>query len=190
MLIAAPLLWLFGRALVTDEMFVFRDAAHYYYPYYKYVAQQWGEGRVPLWNPLENLGQPLLADATAAVLYPGKLIFALPLSYNTNYKLYIVGHVLFAAIGAYVAARGFARSRYASTVCAISYAFSGSVVFQYCNVIFLVGAAWLPLAILAIDRMLRLRSWKWSLALAAVLAMMVFGGDPQLAYHVALIGAL
>ena len=147
-LILAPLLWLFGRALVTDEMFVFRDAAHYYYPYYKYVAQQWGEGRVPLWNPLENLGQPLLADATAAVLYPGKLIFALPLGYDTNYKVYIVGHVLFAAISAFIAARGFGRSKYAATACAISYAFSGSVVFQYCNVIFLVGAAWLPLAML------------------------------------------
>ena len=37
----------------------------------------------------------------------------------------------------------------------LSYAFCGNVLFQYCNVIFLVGAGWLPLAILATDRMLR-----------------------------------
>lgn len=182
--------WLFGRALLSDEAFVFRDAAHYYYPLYKFVAGQWGEGRVPLWNPQENLGQPLLADATAAVLYPGKLVFALPLSFNTNYKLYIIGHLILAAATSYIAARGFARSVAAATLCALSFAFSGSVLFQYCNVIFLVSAAWLPLAVLSIDRMLTRRSWKWAGALAITLTMMILGGDPQMAYHAALIAVL
>ncbi len=36
----------------------------------------------------------------------------------------------------------------------LAYAFSGSVLFQYCNVIFLVGAAWLPFALVATDRLL------------------------------------
>ncbi len=94
-----------GPRLVCDEAFAFRDAAHYYYPLYKYVAGQWAAGRVPLWNPQENLGQPLLADATAAVLYPGKLVFALPLSFNTNYKLYIIGHLILAAATSYLAAQ-------------------------------------------------------------------------------------
>ena len=32
---------------------------------------------------------------------------------------------------------------------AVAYAFSGAVLFQYCNVVFLVGAAWLPWTLLA-----------------------------------------
>ncbi|MBC7852904.1 MAG: hypothetical protein IAF94_05670, partial [Pirellulaceae bacterium] len=54
---------------------------------------------------------------------------------------------------------------------------------QYSNVVFLVGAAWLPLAALAIDRMLRLRDWRYVVMLGACLAMMILGGDPQAAYH-------
>lgn len=188
--ILGPLVWLFGRALVCDEMFVYRDAAHYYYPLYRLVTDSWAAGRIPLWNSQENLGQPLLADATAAVLYPGKLIFASPLGYDANCKLYIVGHVLLAAIFAYVAARGFGRSAYAAALAAVAYAFGGSVLFQYCNVVYLVSAAWLPLAALAIDRMLRQRGWRWAIALGAVLAMMTLGGDPQTAYHAGLAAIL
>ena len=35
-----------------------------------------GAGRWPLWEPEENAGMPLLGNPTAAVLYPGKLIYA------------------------------------------------------------------------------------------------------------------
>ncbi len=46
------------------------------------------------------------------------------------------------------------------------------------------------LALLAADRMLRRRSLAASLALAAVLAAMTLGGDPQSAYHAGLLASL
>ena len=36
------------------------------------------------------------------------------------------------------------------------YAFGAPILFQYCNVIYLVGAAWLPLGMHAVDRWVRL----------------------------------
>ena len=42
----------------------------------------------------------------------------------------------------------------AAGLCALCYSFSGAVLFQYCNVVFLVGAAWLPFALLAANHML------------------------------------
>ena len=65
---------------------------------------------------------------------------------------------------------------------ALGYAFAGPVLFQYCNVIYLVGAAWVPLGVLAADRWLRLGSRPAVLGLAAVLAMEALGGDPESAY--------
>ena len=189
-LIAGPLAWLLGPALFRGETLAFRDAGHYYHPYYRFVASAWGEGRVPLWNSQENMGQPLLADPTAAALYPGKLIFALPLPYDARYNGYLIAHVLLAAVNAFVAARGLGRSSHAAALCAMSYALCGSVLFQVCNAVFLIGAAWLPLAMLAASRMSQQRSFRWAAGLAAVLAMMVLGGDPQMAYHVVLIAAL
>ena len=53
--------------------------------------------------------------------------------------------------------------------------------------IYLIGAAWLPLGIQAVDRWVRLgRRWGL-LELAIVLSMQTLGGDPQAAYLVGLV---
>ncbi|MEK6234678.1 MAG: YfhO family protein, partial [Planctomycetales bacterium] len=174
--------WFFGDALWSSRNFVYRDAAHFYYPLFEFVQQEWAAGRVPLWNPYENCGTPLLANGTSSVLYPGKLILAIPIGFPAAYRLYVIGHVVFAAWSAYFLARRWGSSREAAGFCAISYAFCGNVLFQYCNVVFLCGAAWLPLAIWTGDRALSRRGLGWATALGCVLAMMVFAGDPQTAY--------
>src|SRR4051794_6440494 len=71
----------YGDALLRDRQFAYRDAAHFYYPLYQRVQQEWEAGRWPLWEAEENSGMPLLGNPTAAVLYPGKLIYAASPSY-------------------------------------------------------------------------------------------------------------
>ncbi|MCA9119861.1 MAG: hypothetical protein H6822_01140 [Planctomycetaceae bacterium] len=188
--ITVAFLWCFGSVLFQDRSFGFRDAANYYYPLFEWECGEWRSGGVPLWNPLDNGGTPVLADATSSVLYPGKVIFALPVSYRLRYHIYVTAHVLLAAGMAYCLARHWQGSVQASGLAAISYAFGGNVLFQYCNVVFLIGAAWLPLGLLAADRMLRERSLGWAIMLGATLALMVLGGDPQAAYHAGAMAAL
>jgi hypothetical protein len=187
---AGLMLWLFAPVWFGGESFAYRDAAHYYYPLLKWTAQQWGAGTIPLWNPQENCGVPVLADTTSSVLYPGKLWFALPLDFAACYVLYVTSHVALAAVAAYLLARRWRASRFAAGVCGLSYAFGGNVLFQYCNVVFLVSAAWLPIAMLAADAMLTRRSARYALALGFVLALMTLGGDPQAAYHTGLAATL
>lgn len=183
-------LWFFAPVLFQDRALGFRDAANYYYPLFEWECREWRAGRVPLWNPLDNAGTPVLADATSSVLYPGKLIFALPTSFRLRYHLYVTGHVLLAAAGAYALARAWQSSVTGAGLAALAYAFGGSVVAQTCNVVFLVGAAWFPWAILAAERMRRLRSDRWAMVLGAVLALMTLGGDPQASYQAGLLAAL
>lgn len=184
------LAWLFAPALNGRSGFAFRDAAHYYRPLFEYIGQEWRAGRPPLWNPYENIGVPLAAENTSSLFYPGKLLFALPLDDSRLYHGYIVLHVGLAAAGGYALARHLGAGFLGAGLGAVSYACGGSVLFQYCNVVFLVGAAWLPLAMLAADRMLRRRCALWAVGLGAALAMMVLGGDPQMAYNAALLVAL
>ena len=186
LVVAFPLLWVFWPVLTSQQNFVYRDAGHYYFPLYQYLADQWHQGRIPLWNPYDNLGQPLLANPTSAVLYPGKLFFVLPFSYDINFNLYIVGHICLAAGNCFLCARRWGIGFHGAVFAALAYTMSGSVLFQYCNPVFLVGASWLPLAFLAIDRMLRLNSTGAAVLLGSVLAMMTLGGDPQSAYHAGL----
>ncbi len=229
--VLAPAVGIFAPVLFADRTFAFRDGAHFYPPLWRLAIDEWTAGRLPLWNPYENLGQPLLAQPAAGVCYPGQLVFLLPLPFVWAQKTYLVGHVLLAAGAAYRLARAFRASAAAAGICAIAYAFSGSVLMQHTNAPFLVGAAWLPLAILCVDRIAGRVSYpgrgrvggllhettaravvrqqagdtdfpvserrracaaaaRWSVGLGVVLALMVLGGDPQMAYNVGLIAAL
>lgn len=179
--LAALLLICFHRVLFGGHQFAYRDAAHYYYPLYQRVQHEWDQGRWPLWEPEENSGMPLLGNPTAAVLYPGKIIYAL-FPYAWGARLYIVAHVVLAFGSMMALMRSWRASWTAAGLSALAYAFSGPILFQYCNVIYLVGAAWLPLGFLAVDRWARLGSHRALLGLAFVLAMQTLGGDPQVAY--------
>ena len=188
LLLFAPIVAIFAPVLFTDRSFAFRDGAHFYHPLFQWITSEWGQGRVPLWNPQENCGLPVLADATSSIFYPGKLIFVLPLPFVWLYKFYVIGHVALAALGMYALARRLGGSDAAAASAAIAYACGGNVLFQYCNIVFLVGAACLPFALVAIEEIVSCRCWRAMLFLALVLALMILGGDPQMALH-ALIAA-
>jgi hypothetical protein len=177
----ALLLFFYRAILFQGEQFAFRDSAHFYYPLYQKVQWEWEAGRLPLWDPSENAGMPLLGNPTAAVLYPGKLIYA-ALPYAWAVRIYAVAHSALAFAGMIALMRSWGTSRVGSAIAALAYAFGGPVVFQYCNIIFLVGAAWCPWGLLAIDRWLRLGKTWGVPVLAVVLAMQVLGGDPESAY--------
>lgn len=186
--IAALFLALFipvlGWGIFPERNFVYRDAGHFYYPYFQQVQREWEAGRVPLWDPRDSGGMPLAANPTASAFYPLKLLFLLP--YPTAYRWYLIGHVGFAALAAFLAARGLGLGAWGAGTAALAYGFGGFVFFQLYNVVFLVGAAWLPLVALAVDRLVRRPSAGWALGLGASLALMVLGGDPQAAYLAAL----
>lgn len=178
----------FGPVLFRGEQFAYRDAGHYYYPLYQRVQADWDAWRLPLWEAEENGGMPLLGNPTAAVLYPGKILFAV-VPYAWGARLYIIAHVLLAFAGMVAMARSGGLSWAGSGLAGIAYAFGAPILFQYCNVIYLVGAAWAPLGLRAVDRWLR-QGRRWGLVeLAVVLAMQTLGGDPQAAYLIGLTSA-
>ncbi len=182
--ISIPLVWCFGASLTGDRVFAYRDAAHFYYPLEAWICESLVPRPMCRCGIAQDgNGMPVVADTTSAVFYPGKLVFALPLEFAQCYVWYIVLHVLLAAMGAYQPGSALAQSaaetecamprgavalsgtsaawpdqqqlsRPAAGLSAVAYAFGGTVLFQYCNVVFLVGAAWLPWALLATHRML------------------------------------
>ena len=185
--VAALFLACYFPVLFQDRQFGFRDAGHFYYPLYQRVQKEWDEGRWPLWELEENAGMPLLGNPTAAVLYPGKLIFAL-FPYAWGARVYVVSHSLLAFVSMLVLMRYWQVSWVGSGLSALAYTFGVPILFQYCNIIYLVGAAWLPLGFHAVDRWARLGR-RWGLIeLSIVLAMQTLGGDPQTSYLLGLCG--
>jgi hypothetical protein len=178
----------FDPVLFRGRQFAYRDIGNFYYPLYLRVQQEWEAGRLPLWMPEENSGVPLLGNPTAAVLYPGKLIFA-ALPYPWAVRVYVVAHIVLAFGAMRALLRHWSISPTGATIGAMAYAFGAPVLFQYCNVVFLVGAAWMPLGLRSADRWIRLGDRRALGGLAIVLALQTLGGDPEAAYLVAITAA-
>jgi hypothetical protein len=173
----------------------FRDGAHFYAPLFQYLYDEVSAGRLPLWNPYENLGQPLAANPTTAFFYPVTLFtLGIAVLFQIDplamYAGYAAGHFLLAMFLCYRLARCWGCSREASALAALCYAFSGNVLFQWNNVPFLVGAAWLPEAIRQADRMIERGKIRYAVGFGVVLALMILGGDPQAAYNAILCAAI
>ena len=173
--------WLFWRVFFQDHQFAFRDATHHYYPLYLRVQQEWSAGRLPLWNPWENGGTPLLGNPTAAVLYPLKVIFAL-LPYAWAMRLFVSVHVVIAFLGMYLFLRRSGRSDTGSALGAFGYGFGGPILLLFNNVIYLVGAAWIPWVFWASFRYLEDRRPIDLAMVTGFLAFQLLGGEPQAAY--------
>jgi hypothetical protein len=179
----------FYPVLCRGHQFAYRDAGHFYYPLNQVVQQDWSAGRWPLWNPGQNAGTPLLGMPMAAVLYPGKLLYAV-LPYPSAARASILAHLLIALIGAMAMARALGTGWTGAALAAFSYAFGAPVLSQYSNVIYLVGAAWMPWGFRAIHRLAD-PGTRWGVVeLSIVLALQVLGGDPESAYLVMASGAL
>ena len=178
----------FGPALGDGRQLAYRDFSHFYYPLYQRVQQEWEAGRLPLWAAEENGGSPMLGNPTSAVLYPGKLIYA-ALSYPRAAKAYVIFHVLLAFGAMAGLLRGWEVSPVGAALGGLAYAFGAPVLTQYSNVVFLVGAAWMPLGFRFADGWVRLRRPRALAGLAMVLAMQVLGGDPEAAYLTGLASA-
>ena len=180
---------LFGSMVSGHRAPGFRDSAFLYYPLFKWIDRQTEADELPLWNPYDNFGAPVVEDTTTSLFYPGKVLFCWrSLPYPSRFGIYLMLHSLLAAYGAYWCALRLRCNRYGATLAALSYSLGGAILFQVCNVIFLIGAAWLPWSLgcwwlLFSDRKSNVIPW-----CALTLAMMVLGGDPQMAYHSALIG--
>ena len=180
----------FSGVLFRGEVLALGESAVYFPPLSRFAADEWLAGRVPLWNPYDGLGTPLAGVGTAAVFYPPQWLFLLPFDSAQVFHAYVLGHLFFAGLGMYALACRFGASPTAAGVACLCYAFSGNVLCLCSNVVLLVGAAWMPWAVLAADRMLDERRLGWAAVLGAVLALMVLGGDPQAAYHAGLLAVL
>jgi hypothetical protein len=179
----------FAPVLFADRQFAFRDAGDFYYPLHLRVQQEWRAGRLPLWEPEENGGVPLLGNPATAVLYPGTLIYA-AFPYPWAARIYIITHVALAFAAMSILMRGWGVSPTGSVFAALAYAFGGPVLLQYCNVIFLVGAAWMPFAFYFADRWLDIGDRRALAWLGLVLSMQTLGGDPKAAYLSAFAAAI
>lgn len=129
------------------------DLVEQVYPWFQLQASAFSRGEIPLWNPFQWGGQPLLGQVQPGLAYPPNwLLFALPLRDGMiGYRYldwYFVWMHCFAALSAYALCRSLGSSRLAAVAGGLLFSLGGYVGRadwpQMLN-----GAAWGPLVLLA-----------------------------------------
>jgi hypothetical protein len=170
---AAPL----AAVLATGRTLAWRDTARLFAPMRPLVEDALRGGRLPLWNPHEALGVPLLAQLMHGVLHPVSIAAAL-LGPGTGMDPIIVAHVVLAALGGAFLARRLGASPAAAAVAGLGYGLSGYVLGMTAVVQYLGAAGTAPWTVAALHAAGRGGRAAIALAAAAVAALLL-AGDPQ-----------
>lgn len=130
------------------------DVIRQMYPWKTLAVQQLKQLEVPLWNPYNFSGSPLLANSQSAALYPLNIAYFL-LPQHLAWTLLIMLQPFLAGVFTYAFTREIKISKIGATLAAVAYAFSLFVtVFLEYNTI-IQTTLWLPLLLLLIEKSLQ-----------------------------------
>jgi hypothetical protein len=178
----ASLVWYFRvlhTAHVAFDLIASGDFYTQIYPMWARIGEWWRSGVLPLWNPYQYAGQPVLASAIYGVLYPPNVLYWF-LEPALAIEVLAVGHLIIAGGSMYAFASTIGLGRPASVVAGASFMLSGQMMlhanwFSPAH----AAAAWLPLALLALELLFR-RTELWVAPLLALAVAFPFlGGWPQ-----------
>jgi hypothetical protein len=141
------------------------DFTEQYFPLRAFAAQEWVQGRIPLWNPYLFGGQPALADIQSGALYPLHVAEALILGWGGALfgreigfplwalELQVIAHFSLAAVGAYLFVHHLGRQsgvslrrvRFGGVIASLVFTYGGYLTgFPVQQMTILSVSAWLP----------------------------------------------
>ncbi|HEY9282464.1 MAG TPA: hypothetical protein VIP46_03325, partial [Pyrinomonadaceae bacterium] len=157
----------FGWALLSGKYLVGGDVFFYTYPLRSVAWDAIRAGRLPLWTPHVLSGYPLLSMSQLALGYPvtwGHLV----LPHHLAEQLYIYAPFLLTPAFTYFFAREAGRSRLASALAGLTFAYGGLMTNGFgMNGLTTNAVAWLPLLLAAAERALRRKTTAAPLLLGA-----------------------
>ncbi len=138
---------------IAFKNFLVTDPVRQQYPWKNLTMNIEKRFELPLWNPYNFAGTPLLANFQSAAFYPLNLIF-LVLPFSIGWSGLVLLQPLLAGVFLYLYLNNLKISRYSSIFGAVSFAFCGfSVAWLEWGTVSHT-AIWLPLVLLSIDKIM------------------------------------
>jgi hypothetical protein len=165
--------WLLGRVTIPW------DAKAHFHPQIQFLAQSIARGEWPWWTPHVFSGHPQIADPQAMIFSPPFLLLALV---NGDPSLWAVDvTVLLAQLVGAIALMAWMRDQewhWAGAILGgLVFAFGASMAWRLQHTGQVLSLAYWPMAMFAIDRAIRLGSYRWGIAAGLVGACIVLGRD-------------
>ena len=170
------------RALAAPGL---SDPVWQFAPWVEFAGSELRAGRLPLWNPHQDGGVPLLGNGQSALgsplLFPA-LLFGIAGGWNLSLLL----RLLVALTGAWAFLRDRGRSPEAATLGAAAFALSGAFL-AWLGHPHTLAAAPVPFVLLFAGRLARRASPRDALLLAFSTAIVLAGGHPETALMTAIL---
>jgi len=163
-----------ARAIAAPAL---ADTVWQFVPWLDLAQRELAAGRLPLWNPHQDGGVPLLGNSVSALGSP--LVWpALLLGVAGGWNVSMLLRVLLALCGTYLWLRDFSRSRPAAALGAAAFALSGPFIAWLEHPQTLVAAA-IPLLLFFTGRSARRGARQDFLGLALATYLVLSGGHPE-----------
>lgn len=155
------------------------DIVDYNYPFRYFIGECLQHGKLPLWNPYQNLGYPIHADPSSGAWYPIVWI----IGYISGYTLYTLGielvfHIFLAGIGFYTLSKTLKLVDNTAFVAGFSYMLCGIFIGNAQHLSFVISACWLPFVLNYYFKMVEGSGYINSLKASLFLYLMITGGYP------------
>jgi hypothetical protein len=155
------------------------DIYAYFYPNIRYALDSLARGDGVLWNPYQDCGQPFFAFSITGLLYPVNWIFAL-LPREAALLTSMTVNLGIAGLGAWWLGREMGLSRAAALAGGLAFAYSVSAILLAAwSPMHISPYAWMPVALAAVERLLRVPSPRHGALLGLALTLQLLPGFPQ-----------
>lgn len=172
---------------IPFKNFLITDPVRQQYPWKDLSIDLLKTGKLPLWNPYTFSGTPLLANFQSAVFYPLNIIFFI-LPFNLAWSWLIVLEVFLGLVFMYSYLDNLKLNKFASLLGSIVFSFCGFNIawLEWGNILHTV--IWLPLILLAIDKITENRQSKnlrlfWPFVFVFSLISSFFAGHLQIFFY-------
>lgn len=197
-LLAAPLI-LLGPRLVQGEVIFWGTPALQFIPWWTGAYRNLLEGILPLWNPLNGMGAPLLANYQTAFLYPPNwllLVFAglwgrerAAEGIAVGFTVLSILHMAWAGLGMGLLLRRLRFGWLAQIAGGLAFGLAGYIVARLSFFSMVWVAAWLPWVIFFADAIASPCQDRWTekaripVGLTICLSMQLLAGHAQLSWY-------
>ena len=160
-----------------------------FYPWRSLAFSELRAGRMPLWNPYNGGGVPLLANYQTAVFYPPNWLHLL-LPDVLAMNILAIAHVVWAAVGMWRFSGCWRLPDFGRGISTLAFALGGYLIARLGSFPTVAVAAWFPWLFLLIHRLVERQSIRAALTVGLGSAMVLLAGHAQTAYYAFLASGL
>ncbi len=167
----------------THKELLGADSIRQIYLWKEFAADEFKQGKAPLWNPYTFSGQPLLANFQSSVFYPFNIFYFLTNAKNA-WLLLVMIQPLLGGLFMYLLLKSYKLEKWPSIFGSIAFMFSSYLITWMENGNVSHSYVWLPLAFWSINNYFQNSKFNYLLILTASLALSILAGHPQTAIYV------